>query len=1063
MTERASGLVTILFTDLVGSTELLARAGDEEAQRIFRAHHDLLAETATIHGGEEVKWLGDGLMVAFPSAADAVRAAVAMQQASRRPVHGERLAIRVGLNAGEAMRDAADWFGTPVVVARRLCDMADAGQIVCSELVVSLLEGRTEFAFTDLGLLELTGVPRPVAALAVDYDASGGSGGLAAAVPCVGREAELSRLSARLGEATAGRGGLVLVSGEPGIGKTRLVSEFAARAERSGAQVVWGHCYEGDWTPPYAPFVDALDGYVDIAPPDELRADLGSGGAVLAQLVPKLREVLPDLHEFALLTPDEERFRLFDATAQFLVAASARQPMVLCLDDLQWADGGSVGMLRHLARLVPRHRIVVAGTYRDAEVDEGHPLASALSAFPRETTLERLRLEGLDPSGTAQLLGAMGDEEFDPRVGAFWARETAGNPFFIGELVRHLVEEGTLYRGPDGRWTTDRPLRELSLPDSVRDVVARRVSRLSEESRRFLAVASAFEGPFRLDVVAAVADLSEDSALDAVDEALAARALEAVGLTDTYVFHHALIRHTLYDQVTPSRRVRLHRKVAEALESAYGPSPPPAQAGEIAVQWHRSAGVPGAERGVEPALLAADHAQARGGHDEAVWFLRLALDLLPESDERRPRLLGRLGIVLAWALDFDEAARVAAEAGDAIAESEGKAAAAAYLADATYACSMAGGTVRAWDLARGGLAYAGVRDLTWARLLSFDYERRAAEDPDHPGIPVDSAERRESARIVREARLDPLGPAPMEAVFDSREDVLESSNLVVLLVWGGELRRSLPLLAAEAQEAETLGRLARAARGWAQTALCQLSLGELDAGQESIGRAEMLADRLGMPIPAVISTRDLLCSILDERWEDLIGTLAVLAGSTNPALAWANGYGRAASARAAARLGQTQEALKHLADLRPWLERAPAWTINMPIMAANAAEVLWLLERLDYAELIEQTLRKKVVTPDFRTPLSDGRLALARLCALSGRDDEALSWFTEARRVLRAQSALPLLSLADYDEALMFVRRGGPGDLDRARPLLDAARCQFAAIGMTGWIRRADELASRLG
>src|SRR5712691_3803514 len=130
-TGPASGLFTILFTDLVGSTELLSRAGDEDAQRIFRAHHSLLAEVAAAHKGEEVKWLGDGLMVAFPSAAEAVRAAVAMQQASRRPVEGERLAIRVGLNAGEALRDAADYFGTAVVVARRLCDRAGPGQILC--------------------------------------------------------------------------------------------------------------------------------------------------------------------------------------------------------------------------------------------------------------------------------------------------------------------------------------------------------------------------------------------------------------------------------------------------------------------------------------------------------------------------------------------------------------------------------------------------------------------------------------------------------------------------------------------------------------------------------------------------------------------------------------------------------------------------------------------------------------------------------------------------------------------------------------------------------------------
>src|SRR5713226_2326783 len=175
-TGPASGLVTILFTDLVGSTELLSRARDEDAQRIFRAHHSLLAEVAAAHKGEEVKWLGDGLMVAFPSAAEAVRAAVAMQQASRRPVEGERLAIRVGLNAGEALRDAADYFCTAVVLPRRLCDRAEGGHILCTETVAGLLSGRSGFTFSELGKRDLKGVPRPVAACEIEYEAGDGVG-----------------------------------------------------------------------------------------------------------------------------------------------------------------------------------------------------------------------------------------------------------------------------------------------------------------------------------------------------------------------------------------------------------------------------------------------------------------------------------------------------------------------------------------------------------------------------------------------------------------------------------------------------------------------------------------------------------------------------------------------------------------------------------------------------------------------------------------------------------------------------------------------------------------------
>lgn len=284
MTEGGSGLVTILFTDLVGSTELLTRAGDEAAQRIFHAHRRLLSDAVAAHGGHEVKWLGDGLMVGFPSAADAVGCAVAMQQASRRPVHGERLAIRVGLTAGETLRESADYFGLPVVVARRLCDQADAGQILCTDVVAGLLAGRPDFDFADLGKLDLKGVPQAVAAFEVRYE-TGPITGILDRMPFVGRVSELERLKGRLAEAVAGRGGLALVAGEPGIGKTRLIEELAERAQ-PGSGVLWGSCFEGGWAPPYLPFAEAVEALTLAAEPDELRADLGSGGPPLAQLVP---------------------------------------------------------------------------------------------------------------------------------------------------------------------------------------------------------------------------------------------------------------------------------------------------------------------------------------------------------------------------------------------------------------------------------------------------------------------------------------------------------------------------------------------------------------------------------------------------------------------------------------------------------------------------------------------------------------------------------------------------------------------------------------------------------
>jgi class 3 adenylate cyclase len=1063
--ERSSALVTILFTDLVGSTELLARAGDEEAQRIFRAHHDLLAKTAAAHGGEEVKWLGDGLMVAFPSAGDAVRCGIAMQQASHRPVHGEALSIRVGLNAGEALRETSDYFGTAVVIARRLCDRADGGQILCTETVVGLLAGRAEFSFTELGKLELKGVPEPVATREVRYEVEPALG-VAWRTDFFGRDDELRRLLARWSEAAAGRGGLVTLAGEPGIGKTRLTTEAAERARDEGALVLWGHCLETEWSPPYAPFAEALDAQVAASEVEKLRADLGAGAGTVAQLVPRIRQLLPDIPEPVPVQPDEERFRLFDAVAQFLVGRSRRDPVLLCLDDLQWADSSTTAMLRHVARSAIGQRLLVVVTYRDAEVDRSHPLTDVLGALRREVEYERIDLGGLDAEGVGGLVAAFAEHEVSPGFVAAISEETDGNPFFVRELIRYLVEAGTIYRGSDGRWTSGRPIRELGLPEGVREVIGRRLSRLSDTSRQLLSAAAAFEGPFGFEAVSAAAGLDEMQALDGLDEALAAQLVQPVGgEAEAHVFAHSLIRHTIYSELSSPRRTRLHRRIAEVLENVCGGRPTPVQAGEIAPHYHHSANLPGSERGVDLALLAADQAEATAAHATAARFLRMALDLLPAGDERRPRLLSRLAIMLAWALTFDEAVEVAIEAGEAIALGEGPGKAKTFLSQATYAFACAGSNPHAWAVAARGLDYAGQaedgHDLAWALMVSFDQERRAAEDPDRPGIAVDNPARREAARILQAADLDPFGFAPMVSVYDSRAEAAAITNVAVQAYGSGEYTRSLAAFSEEAEAALSRGQIARAGRCMGFAAACQIALGDLSGGRASLDRGQELVARLGLT-SQLLYPEEHLSVAMNGGWEKVASILQSLAATPRPPLAWAMGFVYAALSRIAALEGRDDEALRLLGLLVPWLQLAPAWTVGFPLLPAHAAETLWLLERLNHAPVIERALRDKVVTPDFRAPMVDGRLALARLCAVQGRHDEARSWFTQARGVLAEQGARPLLAIADFDEALMYTRIDGPGDAERAKVLIDRAQQGFVELGMAGWSTRADELLARL-
>jgi DNA-binding CsgD family transcriptional regulator len=592
----------------------------------------------------------------------------------------------------------------------------------------------------------------------------------------------------------------------------------------------------------------------------------------------------------------------------------------------------------------------------------------------------------------------------------------------------------------------------------VREVVARRVGRLSQGTRAVLGAACAFEGPFELNVVATVVSIDENLALDAVDEALSADMLAPAGDADSYRFTHALIRQALYQDLSPSRQVRLHRRVAEALETVHGKRPTPVQAAEIASQYHRSAGLPGAERGVEPALVAATHAESTGAHDEAAGLLRTALALLPSDDVRRPRLLCRLGTALIWARAFDAAVQVAADAGAALAEADGVQSAAEWLAEATYACGMAGSSRHAWALARAGLDYRGDRhDAGWARMLFFDLQRREADDPNYPGIPLDVPERWEAAQILRSAHHDPMGFAPMEGVFACREEALASTNLAVLMGWAGEYVSVFQIAEREAQQAIARGQLARAARCWGMAVFALTSLGRLEEAHGDLEQAQELLTRLGTPMWVELHAREELALAVDLGWEELAPTWVGLAESADPAFAWARGVIWAVCARIAARLGQVEDALRFLGLVIPWLERAPAWTIHFPTMASHAAETLWLLGRVEHLDLIEQALREKVVAPDFRAPMVDGRLALARVYALLNRHEEAVRWFAEARRVLDEQQARPLRAICDYDEALMYLRRSSRGDRERAQPLLESALAEFRAIGMSGWVRRVED------
>jgi class 3 adenylate cyclase len=676
----ARSTAIVLFTDLVGSTELRSRLGEAAADDL-RRHHDALV-TAGIegNGGTVVKNLGDGLMATFGGASDAVAAAVAVQQAIERHNRsgGTAIQVRIGVSAGDVAFEDDDCFGTPVVEAARLCAAAEGGQILASEIVRWMAHAGEE-TFTPVGSLELKGLSRPLPTVQVDWEPAAQS-----PVPLptfltdigkifVGRDGELDRLGQLWKEAAAGERRVAFLAGEPGVGKTRLAAELARQAHDDGATVLAGRCDE-DLGVPYQPFVEALRHFADHAPGLEQR--LGRYGGELARLVPELTDRVPGLQAPLRSDPEMERYRLFDAVAAWLTATANEEPVLLVLDDLQWAAKPTLMLLRHVVAAAGG-RILVLGTYRDTELTHDHPLLQVVPDLRRLGGVDRMSLAGLDDVGVAALVEQAAGGVLD-ETGVALARavheETEGNPFFVREVLRHLAETGAVERH-EGGWATRLPVDELGIPEGVRDVVGRRLARLSGDTNHALRVAAVVGPEFELGVVQAAGDLREDALLAAIEEAADARVVIEVSAT-RFRFAHALIRATLYEALSTTRQVVLHRKTAEAIETIHAhalddfvPS--------LAHHWAKaSAPVRDVTRAVEYAQRAGDRALAQLAHDEAARYYRSGLDLLDAGeanadDPRRLELLIGLGEARRRAGDpayrqtLLDAARLAKDLGDA--------------------------------------------------------------------------------------------------------------------------------------------------------------------------------------------------------------------------------------------------------------------------------------------------------------------------------------------------------------------------------------------------------------
>jgi DNA-binding CsgD family transcriptional regulator/tetratricopeptide (TPR) repeat protein len=445
----------------------------------------------------------------------------------------------------------------------------------------------------------------------------------------VGRASELRQLQAAFNAAADGNGALISVLGEPGIGKTTICEQLAAYATEQGGLTMFGHCYEsGSLSRPYLPFAQALRQYVLSVDPERLAAELGAGAADVARIVPEVRQRL-DVPKYQAGDPDSDRWRLLQALADFVRSVSYSQPLLMVLEDLHDADSASLDVLVHMSRTLQDSRLLLLATYRDVDVDRAHPLSAALAELRRASSFVRMPMHGLGLRDVQHMLASLSGQESSDYLAELVHRQTEGNPLFVQELFHYLVEQGLWdSRDVDRFQRVGQDSLAVRIPEGLRDVIGKRLSRLSERTNQVLAVASVLGIEFQLEALLQVAQQPEENVIEALEEAARAALLDeraaSIGRV-TYRFRHAFVRQTLYEEMSAPRRMRWHREVARALEQLYQRHLDE-HAAELARHFLYNSSSDQLTRGVAYAEMAATRAMGVYAYGEAARFLQQALE-----------------------------------------------------------------------------------------------------------------------------------------------------------------------------------------------------------------------------------------------------------------------------------------------------------------------------------------------------------------------------------------------------------------------------------------------------
>lgn len=1081
--------MAIVYTDVGDSTGLNQELGDPAAHELLRRHHKLVRREVARCAGVELDLMGDGFKLAFDDPRQAVECGVAIQRklSEENAGGGPRVRVRVGIHAGAVIRDGEDLFGETPIIAQRVMSRARVDEILVSDAVRRDAQALGDVEVTDRGLYHLKGLRGAHRLFEVIWGDAGAEDAPRPApapdrrrTPLVGREAELHTLEELLQEAERGSARVALLTGEPGIGKTRLAAEFLGLIRARKVAVAAGRCY-AELAQPYQPFLECARTLVaEVGAPD---LPFAADARALAGLVPELAAGLaPDAApgwEPAGGGGSADPLRLLNAFATLFLAWAEQQPVVLLLDDLQWADPHSVDLLRTLGRrlspvLSRGAPFLILANAREDDAVKQPGLAAALRELDRDHLLERVAVRRLDQTEVTALLRGLGGEPAAALAPGIFPR-SLGNPYFVEELYRDSRERAALGEDPAAGEAGD----TAALPAGVKQVIEQRLDRLGARALQVLTLASLMEGGFSFDVLCEATGLGEADVIAALEESLAARVLRERGGTDDphYVFEHTLVAEALSEQLSGPRARHGHLAIADALERVGSRGSGPRD-GEIAHHLIQAGAAAPARRVAQHASRAGDRASGAFAFEDAARFYEAALAACERAGDAagvdREELRSRLAAALGRTGRVDEAQALSDAAIEAFTRARRRDA-----ADRTR--EAIADTLVLHARHSDAIPYLSVV----ARRRGRDTDGATAKALAQYAIALDLTGRGDAARRVAER---------VNAVANQvKSPELRYQALSLLRTWQAnhtaQLDRALLLSRRLVRLAERRGDAWDLASSWSDIALFEFVQGRVGRAVRALEQALEVAPRSGT-FATILDVRALraLCfayrgewSRVDEEWRRAEPLRGRVPGALRIGLLlWARSVTDLWLGRGAPPIQAPERLYSGSAQLQNDVvagagliasERGDPAAPNILAAAderqpVDGAGVNWLLGSQAIAGgwvnlgRRDEAARWYDALAAYRGTLLVGStdLLLARIDTLLGRTREARAHLARALRQFRREGLRPFLGMALYEKAAVEAA-AGRGE-HAAAPRAEAMEV-FESLGMRPWLDRTRDLAER--